>query len=111
LAYTFPYHASRCSDGVHNSTFKPTALALRSPALVAGTLNLQGISPSAAPRLFQFTFRPDEGVEFTRTAMVGANGLFGFYDIPAGAYEVYIKGTPYLAANIRVNITSDGSPG
>src|SRR5205085_11745070 len=91
--------------------FKPTALVLRSPALVAGTLNLQGIDANAAPHLFQFTFRPTSGSEFFRTAMVGPGGVFGFYDIPAGNYEVHIKGTRYLGANVRVNITNSSAFG
>lgn len=72
--------------------------------VVAGATLLSDLSLYANKKV-TFTFR-DGVTEFSRTTRINADGAFLFAGIPAGAYELHIKGETTLATNVTVDTTA-----
>lgn len=73
---------------------------------ISGTLVLEDIVTTAPAQNITFTFRPANGSPFDRVVSVGPNGAFSLAGIPAGSYEVHIKGAKWLAANENADVTN-----
>ncbi len=88
------------------------ALALVIGATVSGTLNFEGINPTAPTQNVTFTFRPtDNSAVFSRTLQVPASGVFSVSGLPQKNYTVHIKGNKYLAVNVAANATAGNVTG
>jgi hypothetical protein len=68
---------------------------------VSGQITLKGAVSSA--QAITFAFRPTAGTPFTRQQTLQANGAFSFNDIPGGTYTLHIKGSKWLARNVKVD--------
>ena len=76
-----------------------------------GSLTLEGIAPNAPPQLVHFTLRDGSGkTVLARAALVGTDGAFTLYGIPAGDYTVHVKGDKYLAANVPLHTPANSYP-
>jgi hypothetical protein len=68
---------------------------------VGGVVTLQQAVNAAQP--VRFTFRPQTGNAFTRTATLGANGSYNLFNIPPGEYQLSIKGAKWLRKNLVID--------
>ena len=82
------------------------------PATIAGTLQLDGIAPTAPAKPFTFELRPADGSAVsTQTVSVAPNGQFNLTPVAPKAYTLHIKGDHYLAANVSVDATGGSVSG
>jgi hypothetical protein len=73
---------------------------------VSGHIELQG-SVNLAQTL-DFQFRPTDGsVSFTRTLTLSADGAFQALDIPAGMFNLAIKGSKWLQKVVPIDLSHD----
>ncbi len=74
---------------------------------VSGTVALEQIDPAHRNQTLNFEFRPlPGGAAFTRTQTLTSAGGFAFTDIPAGSYNLAIKGAKWLQSVAPVNVTN-----
>ena len=67
---------------------------------------------TAAAQNVTFIFRPvGGGTNITLTASVPATGVFSLPSVPSGNYNLWIKGSKYLAQVVSVNLTSGNVTG
>ncbi len=79
---------------------------------ISGKLTLEGVLPATPSQKITFTFRPQPtGTAFTRVISIapGSNVAYGIPDVPAGTYQVHVKGPQSLAVNIN-NVNTTGGP-
>ncbi len=78
-------------------------------AAIAGKVKFEGIAASAAPQNVTLQFRPvGGGANITQVRKINLDGAFTVMNVPAGNYNLWVKGDKYLAVAVSVN-TSGGN--
>ncbi|MCS6777174.1 MAG: hypothetical protein RMJ43_14195 [Chloroherpetonaceae bacterium] len=79
--------------------------------VLSGRLYLEGRVPAAGLTV-PFEFRPEDGSPgFTRNVSVQSNGDFQVNGLPKRSYTVHIKGSKWLARNVRTDLRGGDANG